>query len=230
MKVSVVIPAYNEEKYIEDCLAAIEEQKDSKVEIIVVDNKSTDCTGEIAERYADKVVREDKKGVAIARQRGFLEATGEIVAYTDADTVVAEDWIENIRESFNGKTIAVYGPVYLLDGYAIEEAASKYAFTYFLQLNHLIGLPNISGQNFAVKREVIKKVGGFNTKLKSAEDVELGRRIKKIGELEFNSKLRVYTSARRLRAGHQKFLTHHTLNYLSLLLLGKTRDFEDVRL
>ncbi len=61
MKVSVVIPAYNEEKYIEDCLAAIEEQKDSKVEIIVVDNKSTDCTGEIAERYADKVVREDKK-------------------------------------------------------------------------------------------------------------------------------------------------------------------------
>jgi len=230
MKLSVVIPAYNEEKYIEDCLKALEKQKDSRVEIIVVDNASTDATGEIAESYADKVVREDRKGVAIARQRGFLEATGDIVAFTDADTIVAEGWIEGIRESLSNGSTAVYGPVYLYDGNALERAASKYAFTSFLLFNHYIGLPNISGQNFAAKRSAIKRVGGFNINLKSAEDVELGRRIKKVGRLSFEPELKVYTSARRLRAGYLKFLTHHTLNYLSLLLLGKARDFEDVRL
>lgn len=230
MRLSIVIPAYNEEKYIEKCLRALDEQRDSNTEIIVVDNASTDNTAEIASCYADKVVREPSKGVAIARQRGLMEASGDIVAFTDADTLVGENWVSTIRERLTSSSEAIYGPVHLLDGKTLEKIAARYFFTGFLRLTHLLGFPNVCGQNFAARRELLLRVGGFNTSLKSAEDVELGRRIGKVARLEFVPEMKVYTSARRLRAGYLKFLSHHTANFIYMLVLKKGRAFEDVRL
>ncbi len=230
MRLSVVIPAHNEERYIEKCLLALEEQKDSSTEIIVVNNASTDSTGEIAQVYADKVVWEPKKGVAIARQRGLMEASGKVVAFTDADTVVGENWIECIKQEFSNSHQAIYGPVYLLDGKPAERLIAKYGFTAFLQLTHILGIPNVCGQNFAARRDLLLNIGGFNTSLLSAEDVELGRRINRVAKLRFVPQMEVYTSARRLRAGYLKFLSHHTANFISMLISKRGRAFEDVRL
>jgi glycosyltransferase involved in cell wall biosynthesis len=228
MRLSVVVPAYNEERYLEPCLRALREQG-VELELVVVDNASSDATAEIAREYADLVVREERKGVAFARERGWRSAKGEIIAFTDADTVVARDWAERLLEALQHSAIAAYGPVYLSDGLWHEKLLARYAFTGFLLLNHLLGMPHFSGQNFAVRRSALERVGGFNLKLKSAEDVDLSRRLNRLGRIRFIRDMVVYTSSRRLRKGYLRFLWHHSANYFSLLLTGKARDFEDVR-
>lgn len=122
--VSVVIPAYNEEKYLPACLRAVGQQEDAPpYEIIVVDNASTDGTACIAGQFGVRVATEPHKGGARARQAGFEAACGEIIASTDADTCVTPDWLARIAAHFRDDPAlgAVYGPVYWYDGRPIEQ-------------------------------------------------------------------------------------------------------------
>ena len=93
--VTVVIAAYNEEKDLPKCLTAITTQNFPKddYEIIVVDNNSTDKTAEIAKSFGVKVITETKQGNTFAVKKGMDGAMGEIIANTDADTVVFSDWL-----------------------------------------------------------------------------------------------------------------------------------------
>ncbi len=227
-RISVVVPAFNEEKYIADCLQALRAQEPDGHEIIVVDNASTDNTSEVAEQYADKVVYESRKGIAFARQRGFEEAKGDIIASTDADTIVAEDWLRRISRAFDDGVVCVYGPVHLWDGSSLEKILARHAFTAFLATNHILGRPHLVGSNFAVKKNAFDATG-FDLTVKSAEDVTLGLRLRKHGRIKFHPRMRVFTSARRLRAGRMKFLSHHVANFFSTLALKKTKSFEDIR-
>ncbi len=228
-KISVVVPAYNEEKYIARCLEALREQSYGSYEVIVVDNASTDATSKVAMEFADRVVHEPQKGVARARQRGWKEACGEIVAFTDADTIVLKNWLDVIEASLQNDALAVYGPVYL-DCSGLNGWLARHGFTLFLKINHFVRRPNIVGSNFAAKRSALDAVGGFDVTAPSAEDVELGLRLLKLGKIEFNQNMIVHTSARRLKAGYWRFFKHHALNYASLMLSGKTkRGFDDIR-
>src|ERR1035441_7653186 len=95
-RISLVICAHNEEKYIASCLeyaiqssgwGRLHYKRDGFHEIIVIDNASTDRTKEIAEKYPNvRVVREEKKGLTRARQCGYLNAKGDVLAFIDADT------------------------------------------------------------------------------------------------------------------------------------------------
>ena len=87
-KISLIIPAHNEEKYIADCLEHVIKNSNGKFfEIIVVNNVSSDKTEEIALKFPGvRVVHEHNKGLTHARQRGYIEAKGDILAYIDADT------------------------------------------------------------------------------------------------------------------------------------------------
>ncbi len=218
---SVVVPAYNEERYIEACLRSIRAQS-MEVELIVVDNASEDRTPEIAEEYADRVVHEPRRGVAFARDTGWRRAKGEFVAFTDADTVVPKSWASTMHSALCGAD-AAYGPVYLADGSRMERVLARYAFTAFLHLHSLAGLPHFSGQNFGVRRRLLELAGGFNLKLEVGEDFELSRRLRKLGRVVFVPHMHVYTSSRRLRAGRVRFFLHNTANYLSILLTGQSR-------
>ncbi|MFZ2769944.1 MAG: glycosyltransferase family A protein, partial [Minisyncoccia bacterium] len=102
MRLSLIIPAYNEEKYIGTCLEhALRNSKGKFSEIIVIDNASTDSTKDVAEKYLGvRVIREDQKGLTKARQRGYTESTGDIIAYIDADTHMPEKWIDILEENF----------------------------------------------------------------------------------------------------------------------------------
>jgi len=84
--ISVIIPAANEEKTLPFCLASLKKQTFSNFEVIVIDNNSTDKTAAVAQKFGAKVVSEKKQGIIYARERGFQEAKGEIIARTDADT------------------------------------------------------------------------------------------------------------------------------------------------
>src|SRR3954471_10292072 len=112
--ISLIIPAYNEEAYLGACLDSVMANIAGKaLEVIVVDNNSTDGTRAVAQRYpAVTYVFEPEKGITRARQRGFLTAKGDILAYVDADTHPPAGWIEQIREQFgrNAGLATLSGP------------------------------------------------------------------------------------------------------------------------
>ncbi|MGC0365270.1 glycosyltransferase involved in cell wall biosynthesis [Rhodococcus sp. 27YEA15] len=98
---SIVVPVFNEEAYIEPCLDALLAQEDSIAEIVVVDNNSTDGTAAILQRYADRshkvrIVEEKTAGVVHARNAGFDASTGEFIGRIDADTIVSPGWAASV--------------------------------------------------------------------------------------------------------------------------------------
>lgn len=119
--VSIVIPAYNEELTIRQCLVAAIEQTEPAEEIIVVDNKSTDKTREVVEAmiaaFPDAGIRlvsqNDEQGITPTRNAGFNAATSELVGRIDSDSMVQADWVEQMREAFIAApdVAALSGPV-----------------------------------------------------------------------------------------------------------------------
>ena len=97
MKISIIIPAYNEETYIRECLKHVLDQIEPADEIIVVNNNSSDKTVEIIKEFPVTLVNETQQGMIPARNRGFNEATGDILIKTDADTQVPTDWVKKIK-------------------------------------------------------------------------------------------------------------------------------------
>jgi len=226
MFISVVIPAYNEEKYIGRCLEALLTQTypRDQFEIIVVDNNSTDRTAAIASGMGAIVIHEPRKGIGQARQTGALAARGEIIASTDADTVVPPNWLERIACRFAAEPDlgGLYGPVRHIDG---SDFAKAYMVTVMPLLMHVtdrINKPCFSGNNFAVRRDKFMQVGGYNTKLVAAEDVDLSIRMSKITRLQFDPTFVAYTSARREQEGIPRIVGRTVVSGVRLLFKGES--------
>lgn len=101
LRVSLVIPAYNEEHHIGACLEAIAAQTEQPFEVILVDNNCTDDTATIARTYPFvQVVREPQQGLVAARDCGFNAARGDIIGRIDADTLLSPTWVAEVRTSF----------------------------------------------------------------------------------------------------------------------------------
>lgn len=118
MLISVVVPVYNEGEFIGPCLDAIFRQQEPVHEIIVVDNGSTDGTLAVLNTYAGRVVllREPRRGVQHARNRGFDAASGDVIGRIDADTRLAPGWSHAVRETFEDPVVqAATGPVVYYD-------------------------------------------------------------------------------------------------------------------
>ncbi|HAP8915983.1 TPA: glycosyltransferase family 2 protein, partial [Enterococcus faecium] len=98
-KISVIVPAYNVENYLENCLESISNQTHSNIEIIVVDDGSPDRSGEIAEEYKKKdmrlkVIHQVNGGLSAARNSGLDSATGDFVCFIDSDDWIEPDYLE----------------------------------------------------------------------------------------------------------------------------------------
>ena len=113
LRVSIVIPVYNEAEHIRACLEAIAEQTVRTWEVLIVDNNSSDSSALIAGSFDFvKVLQESRQGVVHARNRGFDAARGEIIARIDADTIVGHDWVATIQTLFADSSLdAVSGAV-----------------------------------------------------------------------------------------------------------------------
>ncbi|MFH1255801.1 MAG: glycosyltransferase [Candidatus Diapherotrites archaeon] len=232
--ISVVVPALNEEKRIARCLESIKAQKFSgSYELIVCDGNSEDKTREIAAKLADKVVVEKKRSIAAERQGGAKEAIGEVIAFTDADAVVPENWLEEIKKEFGKeKGIAmVYGNVFLLDSGGFGKKVSYFLMPKFLSAFVFFGLHNPIGSNMAVKREAFLKVGGFDTSIVTCEDLDLAKKIKGIGKVKYAGGCKVFVSARRIKKmGYPSYVFFHLSNAVKFFLTGKGKnEYEPVR-
>jgi glycosyltransferase involved in cell wall biosynthesis len=224
MDISVVIPAFNEEKYIEICLKSLRNQKfDGNFEIIVADDSSEDGTAKVAEKYADQVVVHERGSISFGRQKGAEAARYEAIAFTDADTYVAPDWLSQLSSSLEQEDVSgVHGQLMPLDGNYVENNFCRYVLPPYSAFMVGIHQPSVPGANFAVTKKAFNKVGGFNTKLITAEDVELCKRVKREGRFLFNRDALVYVSTRRVREwGYLKVVSFHVTNSVKILVLGK---------
>lgn len=243
IKLSFVIPAYNEEAYIGKCLASIVKQVGgrSDTEIIVVNNASTDGTKETAASFRNvKVVDEPEKGIVKARRAGFLASRGELIANIDADTVLTPGWVDKVVSEFskNPKLVAVSGPYIYYD----LPKSTNFAVKCFYAAGYVSYLLNrfvfrvgsmLQGGNFVVKRSAIEKIGGYNTKLDFyGEDSDLARRLHKVGDVKFTFGLPMYTSGRRLKGeGVLTMGMKYGINYFWTIFFKKpfTKSYIDVR-
>jgi glycosyltransferase involved in cell wall biosynthesis len=234
--ISLVIPAYNEESYLPACLDAVMRNVAGKaMEIIVVDNNSTDGTKAVVERYpAVTYVFEPRKGITRARQRGFLSATGDILAYVDADTHPPAGWIEQIQAQYGARDdiACLSGPYSFYDLSGIRNAVSTKWFILARALSWFTGYLMVGG-NFAIRRDVLEKMGGFDSSIEFyGEDVDIGKRAKAHGKVVFSPRFVMPTSGRRMKKeGFAKIAGLYCANYFSIVFRGKpaTSGYEDVR-
>ncbi len=210
MRISVVIPARNEEAFIEGCLQALKGQTLPPDEIIVVDNGSTDRTGELAVGMGVKLVNCPTPGVAVARQAGLEAATGDWVATTDADSRPVAGWLEALRPHME-QSVALYGPLRMFGLPAWKEELTELGYGVFLKLMQLLGKPNLAAANMAFHRQTALEVGGYPL-VEAREDVILGWMLKRKGPVRFVRNALVHTSARRVNKGWLRFLWQQARN------------------
>lgn len=236
MKISLIICAHNEEKYISDCLTnAIKNSQGKFHEILVVDNASSDDTVKIAQTFKEvKVISELSKGLTKARQKGLLEAKGDVLAYIDADTHMPVGWIDSLIKNFNKAedVVCVSGP-YVYYDVNIFVKLSVRLYWFLSRITTLFGGYVVVGGNFAAKRESLIQIGGFDSSISFyGEDTDIARRLHKVGRIIFSSSMVMYTSARRFHGeGVVKTGVTYALNYFSIHLRGKpmTHDYNDIR-
>lgn len=235
--ISLVIPAYNEECYLARCLESVFRHVHSSLgEVIVVDNASIDRTAAIAADFKGvRVVREERKGVAYARQRGFEEATGDVIAYIDADTEMPAEWFPAIVSEFSRdeRLVCLSGPYKYYDVSFFERfCTAVYWWCLALPSYLVIGYMTVGG-NFAVRRSALVSVGGFNTGIAFyGDDTDTARRLHKIGKVKFKQSFIIYTSGRRFEGqGFFKTGVLYAANYLSEVLLRRpvTKRYKDFR-
>lgn len=235
--ITVVIPAYNEEDYLPDCLKSILRHKIPEVkEIIVVDNDSTDDTAVIARRFPGvRVVREERKGLTRARQKGLESATQDILAWIDADCRVDRQWFETINTVFSARAdvVSVSGPYYFYDATPIQRMLARaYWWCLGLPIYSMMGYMVVGG-NFAARRQALLKIGGFDTSIEFyGEDTNIARRLKKAGTVLFMMHFINLSSARRFRVqGFLRTGIRYGSNYFSQAFArcSTTDEYIDVR-
>lgn len=204
MKVSIIVPAYNEEKFLARTLSSLTAQTHSDMELIVIDNNSTDTTNSIAKKFTSKVFLETRKGYIHAVNRGAKEASGELISFCDADSIYPPDWLSSVVQEFQKHPDAVgfYGSCNTHDASPTMNQLNGFFYTIFLQISRFFGLDNTSGFNFVMKRNIFFKIGGYNPNFqKMSPDIELGKRLKKEGPIIFNPHIKVLSSFRRFQHG-----------------------------
>lgn len=231
MKVSVVIATFNEEKYLPmtlDSLRQLERQPD---EILIIDGGSTDKTREVAKKYGVRVVVERARGIGLARQRGVENAKGDVVAFTDADTIVPHNWLGKILDSLQiPGVVGVYSGVHVYDGWWPYRIHIAINIPILLEIHQLIGMPMAPGQNMAFWRDAALKVGGYPTDFRIGEDMEMAQRLLKVGKVVFRRDNYVTSSGRRGKEGWA-LLWRTTKFYFSYILLHNVdgHSFPDMR-
>jgi glycosyltransferase involved in cell wall biosynthesis len=233
--ISVIVCAHNEEDFIAACLCSLLAQSRTPDEIVVIDNASTDRTAAIAESLPHvRVVDEPQKGLVVARERGRLAASGDLLVFLDADCRAPLTWLERIERRFqrDPALIALSGNYRFYDwdwwGRSLLRAydltlgpATHVLAKYVLRLGVVF-----YGGNFAVRREALSGIGGFDTSIEfHGEDTNLGRRLFHHGRVILAYDCFLYTSARRYNVmGKGAVFRLYTRNFVSELLHHRPKD------
>lgn len=193
--VSIIIPSYNEEQFIEKSLLSLRNQSivdkyPSMFEYILVDSQSTDNTVKLAEQFIDKIII-SPRGKLTARNLGTYQSHNNIIVSTDADTIYPYNWLNNLLEPFNNsKVIGVVGSTYDDSIPNVPKAAYLLASTLDRYIIHPY---QMVGRNSAYYKHLFYLTGKFNTTINqqdikqmlNEEEIEFGNRLSKYGDIIF---------------------------------------------
>ena len=186
MKISVIIPVCNREAMLRECLAAICANDYPDREIIVVDDASTDRTADTAREFPCEIIAlETNGGAAAARNRGAQAATGDILAFIDADIIVEKDSLAGIAAAFEDPGVGAVVGLYTAR-HRNRNVCSQYKnlwirYTYLKSPKYISWIfTSITG----IRKTAFDNTGGFNPNLRSEtgiDDLECGMRLSEAG-------------------------------------------------
>ena len=195
-KISVLVCTYNGAKTLVECLEGLMLLNYPDYEVIVVNDGSTDSTSEIVARFPVRLISTPNQGLSTARNLGAEAATGEIVAYIDDDAMPDPDWLLHIAESFKnpaygavgGPNIAPLSAGFMADCVDHAPGSPTHVLVTDREAEH------IPGCNFAIRREILLQMGGFDSRFRVAgDDVDLCWRLEEMGwKIGFNAAAMVW--------------------------------------
>lgn len=183
--VSIIIPCYNVELYIKECLDSAIKQDHENIEIICVENNSTDNTlvilNEIKRNYPIKILSETSEGASFARNKGLFEAAGEYIQFLDADDILKAGKIST-QLSLIKKSEKI--PDVVIGNYCrLKLSGEKKIFSFNnddIWLSLMTSRLGITSSNLW-KKDTLLKINGWNPELKSSQEYDLLFRILKSG-------------------------------------------------
>jgi glycosyltransferase involved in cell wall biosynthesis len=239
LTISAIVCAYNEEQHLAACLHSLLAQTRPPDRIIVVDNASTDGTRAVALQVPGvSVVDEPRKGLVVARETGRRAAAGDVLAYLDADCRAPLTWLARVERTFarHPRLVAVTGPYRYYDwtpGGRLLVRLYDWTLapaTHLLVQRVLCRGAVLYGGNFAVRRDALERIGGFDQRIEfHGEDTNLGRRLAAIGPVALSRACWLHTSARRYKTlGTATVFRLYARNFWSEIVHHRPADREHV--
>ncbi len=173
MKFSIIIPTYNRLSQLQATLESVYNQTINDFEVIVVDDGSSDGTSEFLNTVLRKnfnVIHQTNKGPASARNSGIKIAKGELLAFTDDDCIVPNDWLARFESIFNNTNADVVAGFVQNASRSVFSAISQYIINYsvaYLYKMHT-NTSFFTSNNIAYRKQVIMDAGGFDERFKNA--------------------------------------------------------------
>jgi glycosyltransferase involved in cell wall biosynthesis len=202
-RVTVVVPALNEERWLPATLESLRAQRFKEFELLVVDNGSTDRTPELAQKWADRVLSEERRGAVWAIHRGFLEARGELVVTADADTLYPPRWLGKMVWALTRPgTVAAYGPMGFRESFPVARVLQAGGYCLLAWGSRAFGVPLAGAANLGIDKEAYFEVGGYPPLARLASpDFRLVQRLSRLGKVRFVPTMVCWTSGRRFQRG-----------------------------
>lgn len=234
-KFSVIIPAHNEEKYIGKCIEAIikaaENVKPFETEIILSANRCTDKTAEIAHGYGAKVLPNEYRTISAVRNCGVNSAEGEIIVTIDADSLMTEYSLLEIKELLESGIYVGGGTISEFDRMSVGIAFSAMYVAANLIPVMIKNKAALSGGMFWFYKRDFDEVGGFDEGLVSIEDLDFAAKLNKLGVSRGQKygtlkKSRIITSSRKFDEFGDWYLIKNR-KLTKRIFTGKDREAAD---
>lgn len=197
---SVIVPAYNEERQLMACLSSIMNQDfDLPYEVILVDGPSDDGTPAIARRFPVRLIRLQQRGIGAAWKAGAGCSRSNLLAFTEADTVVPVHWLSTIYRVMqeNPQAVGLAGSFVFRGKHPAVNALARTSIYLTDRLHEFCtGTMAFRGKNFAIHKHWLARCGGFDEHVEAYGDVELSLQAKKMGRIPYLPSLLVQTSSR----------------------------------
>jgi len=230
--ISVVIAAHDEEQTLPRCLASLAAcDRPGIVEVIVVDNASTDRTAEVASQLGARVVPCATPGAVHAKAAGVAAARAPIVAVLDADSTCPPDWLQKIARTFVlfPDLVGLSGPARYRNPRRWVRAVMWLWYGWWKLWARVFGNALYAvGTNVAFRRQAYEKAGGFDRNiLVGGDEVGFFNKLRRVGRTRYTDDLWVETDSRRTELGFWRFfwstvMLHYVFNYTFYRLTGRS--------
>ena len=229
MKVSVIIPAFNEERLLGETLRQVRAALTAfatrgwSAEIIVCDNNSTDCTGELARAAGATVVFEPENQIARARNSGAAAATGDWLIFVDADSHPSAELFADVAAQIESRHCLAGGSTVKLDTSKLLPCAVAHLWNWTSRMTRWL-----AGSFIFCDAAAFRKIGGFSQELFASEEIELSGRLKKLARAERRKIVILHrhpllTSARKVHL----YTTGEHLRFLAKTILRGGKPLAD---